>query len=177
MLLLQEKEALEAKIKEFIDNNLDTGDNSLISNLKSIPSISDKTIIAALSKCGNLNRFDSVKSFFGYLGLYPTKYKSGKTSITGSLAKRGIPIAKHALYLAAVASIKHNIQMRKLFNDKVSCGKSKKEALIIVAKKLAAIMYALFKQNTTYNPNRVFNNQLKKNLVFSYSKNNEFLKN
>ena len=157
LLLLQEKEAIEAKIKNFINSNLDTGDNSPLQNLKTIPGISDKTIVALLSECGNLNRFNSVKSFFGYLGFYPTIYQSGKTSISGSLAKRGIPIAKHALYLAAVASIKHNNQMKKLFFDKVSNGKSKKEALIIVAKKLASIMYAIFKHNTTYNPNRVFN--------------------
>jgi len=178
LLLLQEKEILEVKIKEFIDNNLDTGNNSVIQNLKTIPGVSDKTIVAVLAECGNLNRFNSIKAFLGYLGFYPTKYESGKISITGSLAKRGIPIAKQALYLAAVASIKHNKEMKKLFMDKVSNGKSKKEALIIVAKKLASIMYALFKHNTTYTPNRVFNIIPAKEIhLILYSKNNEFLKN
>ncbi len=72
------------------------------------------------------------------------------------LAKRGIPIAKHALYMAAVASVIHNDQLRKIFRDKVSAGKSKKEALIIISKKLAAIIYSVFKYNKPYDVNRVF---------------------
>ena len=72
------------------------------------------------------------------------------------LAKRGIPIAKHALYMAAVSSVIHNEQLRKIFRDKVSSGKSKKEALIIISKKLAAIIYSVFKYNKPYEPSRVF---------------------
>ena len=63
----------------------------------------------------------------------------------GRLAKRGIPIAKHALYMAAIASVRHNVELNKLFHDKISASKSKKEALIIVSKKLATIFYSLFK--------------------------------
>jgi len=97
-----------------------------------------------------------LKSFISYLGLYPTQYQSGNSLSIGKLAKRGIPIAKHSLYLAAVASVRHNIELNQLFRNKVSSGKSKKEALIIVAKKLATIIYSLFKYNQPYNPNRVF---------------------
>jgi len=73
----------------------------------------------------------------------------------GRLAKRGIPIAKHALYMAAVSSVIHNEQLRKIFRDKVSAGKSKKEALIIISKKLATIIYSIFKYNKPYEPSRV----------------------
>ena len=55
-----------------------------------------------------------------------------------------------------VASVRHNTELNKLFHDRVSAGKSKKESLIIVAKKLASIIYSLFKYNQQYNPNRVF---------------------
>ncbi len=102
-----------------------------------------------------LRRFESAKAFIGFLGLYPTLYQSGKSLSTGTLAKRGIPIAKHALYMAAVSAVRHNTELHKLFRDKVSSGKSKKEALIIIAKKLASIIYSLFKYNQPYNPNRV----------------------
>ena len=62
----------------------------------------------------------------------PTLYQSGKSLSTGTLAKRGIPIAKHALYMAAVSSVRHNTELNKIFRDKLSAGKSKKEALIIL---------------------------------------------
>ena len=150
----QEKSDIENKIKDLINNQFDD-DYSNIEHVKSIPGVSDKTIVAILGECGDLRRFKSAKSFIAFLGLYPTLYQSGKSISVGTLAKRGIPIAKHALYLAAVSSIRHNAELQKLFRDKVSVGKSKKEAIIIVAKKLATIIYSLFKYNQPYNPSRV----------------------
>ena len=35
---------------------------------------------------------------------------------------------------------------------------SKKEAIVAVSRKLATIIYSIFKYNTPYNPNRVFTN-------------------
>ena len=154
-LYCQEKDEIELQINSLLYNKIETIDSS-IENLKSIPGVADKTISALLGECGDIKRFPSVKSFIGYLGLYPTQYQSGNSMRVGRLAKRGIPIAKHALYMAAVASVMHNEQLRKIFRDKVSAGKSKKEALVIISKKLAAIIYSVFKYNKPYEPNRVF---------------------
>ena len=154
-LYCQEKKEIEMQIKQLIEEEIDTIDNT-IENLQSIPGVSDKTISAILGECGDLRRFDSARAFIGYLGLYPTQYQSGNSISIGRLAKRGIPIAKHALYMAAVGSVLHNAQMNKLFHDKVSSGKSKKEALIILAKKIATIMYSIAKYNKPYEPHRVF---------------------
>ena len=153
-LLNQEKDEVEKQILDLIDNQLDD-DSTNIDNVKSIPGVAHKTVTAILGECGDLRRFESAKAFIGFLGLYPTLYQSGKSSSTGKLAKRGIPIAKHALYMAAVSAVRHNNELHKLFRDKVSSGKSKKEALIIIAKKLASIIYSLFKYDQPYNPNRV----------------------
>ena len=154
-LYCQEKKEIEAQIKELIYSEIDSIDNT-IENLQSIPGVSDKTIASLLGECGDLRRFDSAKAFIGYLGLYPTQYQSGNSLSVGRLAKRGIPIAKHALYMASVSSVLHNPQLRKLFYDKISSGKSKKEALIILSKKLATIIYSIVKHNKPYVPNRVF---------------------
>lgn len=154
-LCIQEKDTIELQINDLINTQFDDV-SSNIENIKSIPGVSNKTISAIIGECGDIKRFKDVKSFISYLGLYPTLYQSGNSISTGKLAKRGIPIAKHSLYLAAVASVRHNIELNKLFHDKVSSGKSKKEALIIVAKKLATIIYSLFKYNQPYNPSRVF---------------------
>ncbi len=153
-LYIQEKDEVEKQIQDLIDNQLND-DSTNIDNVKSIPGVADKTIAAILGECGDLRRFESAKAFIGFLGLYPTLYQSGKSSSTGTLAKRGIPIAKHALYMAAVSAVRHNTELHKLFRDKVSSGKSKKEALIIIAKKVASIIYSLFKYDQPYNPSRV----------------------
>ncbi len=128
----------------------------IIDNLRSIPGVSDKTIFALMSECGNLDRFSSIKKFIGYLGLYPQQFQSGNTTSSGHLAKRGAKLAKKALYQAAIAAIRHNKELNKLYHDKLSQGRSKKESVIIVARKLASIILAIYKNNTPYDPNRVF---------------------
>jgi len=154
-LLSQEKQEIEVQINALIESGVSKELDSPIENLKSIPGVSDKTIAAILGECGDLRRFTSAKALIGYLGLYPTQYQSGNSMSVGTLAKRGIPIAKHALYMAAVSSVLHNQELKKIFRDKVSAGKSKKEALIIISKKLATMMYSIFKHNQPYDAKRV----------------------
>jgi len=146
--LFRDDVPLKAEEKEVVSD--------IIDNLRTIPGVSDKTILALLSECGNLDRFRSSKALVGYLGLYPTLDESGERSRGGKLAKRGAKLAKKAIFLAAIAAIKHNDQMRTIYLKYRSRGKAKKEALIIVARKLIAIIYAIYTRNEPYDPVRVF---------------------
>jgi len=137
-----------------LDSNEEQEVMSIIDNLRSIPGVSDKTIFALMSECGDLARFKNQDSFTGYLGLYPTLQQSGNKTVHGPLAKRGAKLAKKALYQAAIASVRHNKELNKLFHDKVSSGRAKKEAIVIVARKLAHIVLAIYKNNVAYNPQR-----------------------
>lgn len=130
--------------------------NRLISNLKTIPGVADKTIAALISECGDLTRFPTIAKFIGYLGLFPTENSSGNSKHIGHLSKRGSPLAKHALYMSAVSCLIHNTQLKQLYDTKRSQGKSKKEALVSVSRKIATIIYSIFKYNIPYDPNRVF---------------------
>jgi hypothetical protein len=130
--------------------------NSLVDNLKTIPGVADKTIAAVLSECGDIARFDNVTKFIGYLGLFPTENSSGGSTKTGRLSKRGSSLVKHALYMSSVSCLIHNSQLKQLYDTKRSQGKSKKEAIVTVSRKLATIIYAIFRYNTPYNPARVF---------------------
>jgi len=129
----------------------------LVDNLRSIDGVGDKTIFALLSECGDISRFHSGQAFIGFLGLYPTLYQSGNSTKYGKLAKRGAKLAKLALYQAAIACVRHNDELKKIYLDKKSGGRAPKECVIIVARKLAMIIYSIYKNNTPYNPARVFN--------------------
>jgi transposase len=128
----------------------------LIDNLRTIPGVSDKTILALLAECGNLDRFHSAKGLNSYLGLYPTLEQSGNLAKHGRLAKRGANLAKKAIYLAAVAAIRHNAQLRQVYMNYRSKGRAKKECIIIVARKLLQIIYVIYTRNVPYDPERVF---------------------
>jgi transposase len=131
----------------------------LVDNLRSIDGVSDKTIFAVLSECGNIARFRSGQAFIGFLGLYPTLHQSGNTTKYGKLAKRGAKLAKMAIYQASIACVRHNDELKKVYLDKKSSGRAPKECIIVVARKLAMIIYSIYKNNTPYNPARVFNTQ------------------
>ncbi len=129
---------------------------SLIDNLRTIPGVADKTILALLAECGNLDRFYAPKALIGFLGLYPTLSQSGDSTRNGRLAKRGASLAKKAIYLASISAIRHNDEMRTIYMNYRSKGRAKKEAIIIVARKLLTIIYTIYTRNIPYDPQRVF---------------------
>lgn len=166
-MYLSELEIIEAEISSLLDDTAtqttvnEAGEqiqkaDSLIANLKTIPGVAEKTIAALISECGDLSRFPSIPKFIGYLGLFPTENSSGNSKNIGHLSKRGSPLVKHALYMSAVSCLIHNTQLKQLYDNKRSEGKSKKEALIAVSRKIATIIYSIFKYNTPYDPSRVF---------------------
>ena len=116
--------------------------------------MSDKTIFALISECGNLSRFKNNSHFVGYLGLYPTFEQSGNRLTFEPIGKRGAKLDKKALSQAAIATIRHNKELNKLFHDKLSQGRAKEKAVVIIARKLAHIILAIYKNNVAYNPNR-----------------------
>ena len=152
--LLEKQNISTDKFEE--DMKVNDKTTTLIDNLKSIPGVAEKTIAAIISECGDLTRFPTTAKFIGYIGLFPTENSSGNYKSTGHLSKRGSSIAKHALYMSSISCMLHNSELKQLYDTKKSQGKSKKEALIAVSRKLATIIYAIFKYNTPYNPSRVF---------------------
>ena len=155
-LSILEEEILALLDKKGIKEEKDVPTNSLIENLKTIPGVSSKTIAAVISECGDLSRFKTPIKFIGYLGLFPTENSSGNSKSTGHLSKRGSSLAKHALYMASVSCLLHNKELKQYYDTKKSQGKSKQEGIIAVARKLATIIYSIFRYNTPYDPSRVF---------------------
>ena len=155
-LSVLEDEILSLLDKKGISKEEDVPTNSLIENLKTIPGVSSKTIAAIISECGDLSRFAKATKFIGYLGLFPNENSSGKSKSIGKLSKRGSSLAKHALYLASVSCLKHNKELKQYYDTKRSQGKSKQEGIIAVSRKLAIIIYSIFKYNVPYDPARVF---------------------
>ncbi len=155
-LSILEEEILALLERNGIKEEKDVPINSLIENLKTIPGVSSKTIAAVISECGDLSRFKTPIKFIGYLGLFPTENSSGNSKSTGHLSKRGSSLAKHALYMASVSCLLHNKELKQYYDTKKSQGKSKQEGIIAVARKLATIIYSIFRYNTPYDPSRVF---------------------
>lgn len=162
MLLSHLDRALSSlqKIKEEINRILSPGDKGGSfpgSNLLSTPAIGKNTLAVFLAVAGNNGTtFPSAKKLIGYIGFFPQIYESGQTRKDNIISHRGPTYVRKALYLAAVSSLRHNQEMKTLYNRKISQGKTKKQALIYVAKKLSQMMLSMLKSGQPYRPERVF---------------------
>lgn len=126
-------------------------------NLLSIDGVGKKTLAAVLSAIGmDGASFHDAKAIIGLVGFYPKIYQSGETCRDNRISSRGPKYLRWALYMCAVASLKHNKEMQALYHRKLSQGKTEKQALICVAKKLAQMMLSMLKSGQSYNPARVF---------------------
>jgi len=149
---------LEAEVNLILSPTSNDDINSFPgSNLLTIPGVGPKTLAAILSCVGESGQAfpDGVK-LIGHIGFFPQIYESGETKRANKLSNKGPAYLRHALYVASVACIKHNLQLRTLYHKKVSQGKKPKQALICVAKKLAHICLSMLHSGQDYNPARVF---------------------
>ncbi len=127
------------------------------SNLLTIPGVGPKTLAAILSCTGESGQaFSSGVKLIGHIGFFPQIYESGETKRANKLSNKGPAYLRHALYMASVACLKHNLQLRNLYHTKISQGKKPKQALICVAKKLAHLALSMLHSGQDYNPARVF---------------------
>ena len=127
------------------------------SNLLTIPGVGPKTLAAILSCAGESGQaFSNGVKLIGHIGFFPQIYESGETKRANRMSNKGPAYLRHALYIASVACIKHNLQLRKLYHTKISQGKKPKQALICVAKKLAHLCLSMLHSGQDYNPARVF---------------------
>jgi len=149
-------EELEVQMKAILSPS-DKDDSFPGENLLSIKGVGDKTLAAIISYLGSDgSNFPDSKSAVGYVGFYPKIYESGQTRRDNEISKRGPKVLRWALYMAAVASLRHNKEMRTLYHKKLSQGKTEKQALICVGKKLLQIALSMLKSGEAYNPARVF---------------------
>ncbi|MFA5345726.1 MAG: IS110 family transposase [Candidatus Omnitrophota bacterium] len=149
---------LEEQVNQILSPTSNDDVNSFPgSNLLTIPGVGPKTLAAILSCVGESGQaFSDGVKLIGHIGFFPQIYESGETKRTNKLSNKGPAYLRHALYMASVACIKHNLQLRSLYHMKISQGKKPKQALICVAKKLAHLCLSMLHSGQEYNPARVF---------------------
>jgi transposase len=145
-----ERDRLQRAIDEHIDRH--PGLKSEQARLLSIPAVGEKTANRMLCVLHE-GRFRRASQLAAYLGLVPVEHQSG-TSIRGRprLSKAGNARMRAALYMAAVTAIRHNPDVRALYQRLLSRGKAKMSALCAAMRKLVHICFGVFKNAQPYRP-------------------------
>ena len=92
---------------------------------------------------GNLSRFGSGKPLAHYLGLTPGERSSGETKATGHITGQGSPQVRAWLIQCAWRAIRLDPVLLAKFLAVSAHSKSKKKAIVAVARKLALRLRAV----------------------------------
>lgn len=137
---------LEKRLNSFLKE-----ETRILSSIRGVGKISAMRIAAEL---GDVSRFADRDGVTAFSGLDPSKKESG-TSVRGKsrISKRGSPLLRCALGQASWGVIMHNTVFKEYAERKRMEGKHYFSILVIVAKKLLHLMYALLKNKQLYDFN------------------------
>ena len=128
-----------------------------IQRLLTIPGIGLLTATALVATLGNVNRFRSARHLSSFLGLTPREKSSGYTRLLGRITKRGDPYLRTLLIHGGRSVLHHAKRLEK--PDRLRAWALERErmighnkAAIALANKLTRIVWAVWKNETEYQP-------------------------
>ena len=123
----------------------------VLTRLKSIPGIGNKTALMLVVLTDGFERFTSGSELCSYAGLTPVIKRSG-SSVTGrsKISKMGNQKLRNLLFMCSFNACKYNKACKDIYERLVAKGKSKKLALIAVCNKLLKQAFAIAKSGLIY---------------------------
>jgi len=123
----------------------------LLTRVKTIPGIGNKTAVMLVVLTDGFDRFTSGSELCSYAGLTPVIRKSG-SSVNGRsrISKIGNQKLRNLLFMCSFNACKYNKACREIYERIVAKGKSKKLALIAVCNKLLKQAFAIAKSGLIY---------------------------
>ena len=143
----KEIENLEAKLLILVKQV----HQDVLTRLKTIPGIGNKTAIMLVVLTDGFDRFKSGSELCSYAGLTPIIRQSG-SSVKGRprISKIGNQKLRNLLFMCSFNACKYNKACREIYERIVAKGKSKKLALIAVCNKLLKQAFAIAKSGLIY---------------------------
>jgi transposase len=157
--LLDEFETYErniARIEKAMGTLLEeTGYSEQILSIKGIGVV---TASGYLGEVGDPLRFSDARQIMNYAGYNLTEDSSGKNKSGTSISKRGRKQLRSILYLIAFTMVSKNPEMKALYEhltQRKNNPLKKKQALVVISKKVITVIYSMLKKQEMYNPERV----------------------
>ena len=126
--------------------------------LRSIPSIGPVTAAAFLAAIDHAKRFRHAHQLEAYLGLVPGEYSSGETQRRGAITKAGHSRPRWLLIQAAVSILRRRPPQAEALRTwalRIAARRGKHVAVVALARRLAGILYALLRDGSVFEPQRV----------------------
>ena len=117
----------------------------------SIPGFGVKLAAIVHHELGDVRRFRNVRALIAYAGLEPRMKQSGVLlNTTGRISKRGSPELRYALFIAANVAKRFEPELKRYYQKKRSQGRTHKEVLCIISRKMLRRVAAVLKEQRKY---------------------------
>ncbi|MCK5590619.1 MAG: IS110 family transposase [Candidatus Pacebacteria bacterium] len=142
---------LSDKQIQFVEGKINKIMDKIDFKITSIPGIGGTLGAIILGEIGDIDRFSNVKKLVAFAGLDPVVNQSGKKeNYSGPISKRGSPLLRHALFMAASTARQNDENIMRFYNKKMNEGKHYYSALNATAAKMLRIVYSVLKNNQEY---------------------------
>ena len=121
--------------------------------IETIPGIGRVLAAAIIGETGEIDRFASARKYVAFAGLDATVRESGQFAGTRNrMSKRGSPHLRRAIWLAAINARRFNPELRAYYEAKRAEGKHVGVATGAVARRLAHLIHALWRDQRVFDP-------------------------
>lgn len=145
---------IEEAINQVMEEMRPSPDTPYRHVLETIPGIGPVLAAAIIGEVGDISRFPNAKALVAYAGIDATVRSSGQFEGTRNrMSKRGSPVLRNSLWLAAVSARRFNPERKAFYELKCSQGKHSSVATGAVARRLVHLIYSLWKENRPFDPN------------------------
>lgn len=129
----------------------------LVSVLMTMPGVALIVAIAFVSVIDDAKRFHSAHQVEAYLGLVPAERSSGTSRRIGAITKQGNGYARELLVEAAHSVLWRPSSDNPLANwaQAIRARRGMQIAVVALARRLAGVLWAMWRDNTVYEPARV----------------------
>jgi len=152
-------EVLNAQIKE-ADAEVETlrASHPIAAQLSKLYGVGGIAALYFVSMLDTQERFSDVKAVYSYLGMTPREYSSSDKRNKYGITKAGPADVRRTLVQSAwVIWQKRPLDPLSVWGQRIAERRGRKVAILAMARKLAGIMYAMWRDGTSYQPHRVSN--------------------
>lgn len=116
----------------------------------SLKGIGPVTAAGLIGEVGDFTKFGTISEVMKLAGLDLYEVSSGKHRGKLRISKRGRPLMRKLLYLAALSTVRKGGAMHEWYQRALGRGMKKTKALVAVSRKLLGIIFALVRNHSVY---------------------------
>lgn len=154
-------------VMESLNQQIDAADARLaqhaaadpvVRRLETVPNIGPVTALSFVATLDRVERFHGAHEVEAYLGLVPSERSSGEQQRRGPITKRGSGRTRWLLVEAAWGMVRHahaDTADLRAWATRIAARRGRRIAAVALARRLAGILYAMWRDGTDYQPQRV----------------------